>query len=100
MLRKGMAKRLASGRAHLGELSPLDVLLTTMRSLAAQEDWESQLLACQLAKDAAPYFHPRLTAIKGALELDVNPVRELMERIGGNGSGLIYSSGPATRQRN
>jgi hypothetical protein len=91
LLRKQLAKRLVSGRAHLGELTPLDVMLTTMRTLAAQEEWEFQLLACQLAKEAAPYFHPRLTAVKGALELSVNPLKELMERIGKQGSGLPYN---------
>ena len=38
-------------------ITPLEVMLTTMRSLYEEGD---HVAACSIAKDAAPYIHPKL----------------------------------------
>lgn len=47
-------------RAYKEGLTPLEVMLKTMRFLYASEDY---IGAAAIAKDAAPYVHPRLSAI-------------------------------------
>jgi len=49
-----------------GGVMPLDVMLRTMRKL-----WKGnkRVAACALAKDAAPYCHPRLSSIEGKLDV-------------------------------
>jgi hypothetical protein len=42
-----------------GGLSPLEVLLAVMRRYYQAGEWDS---AARVAKDAAPYVHPRLSA--------------------------------------
>lgn len=56
-------------KAALEGITPLEVLLKTMR-----EAWDggSKELACQIAKDAAPYMHPRLTAVDAEVNANVN----------------------------
>jgi len=44
-------------------ITPLDVMLTTMRKYADAKDWDK---ASAVAKDAAPYVHPRLAAVEHA----------------------------------
>lgn len=53
------------------EISPLEVMLRTMK--AAYEEGNITL-ACQLARDAAPYVHPKLQPVdaKGSSAQDVN----------------------------
>jgi len=58
------ARRLAAD----GGILPLEVLVNTMRLLWAKaeedNDEAARMVACALAKDAAPYFHPRLAAVE------------------------------------
>ena len=42
-------------------LTPLEVMLTAMRVHVDSEEWDK---ASAVAKDAAPYVHPRLAAIE------------------------------------
>lgn len=42
-------------------LSPLDVMLRAMRSYAAKKEWDK---AASLAKDVAPYMHPKLASLR------------------------------------
>lgn len=42
-------------------MSPLEVMLTAMRKHAEAEMWDE---AASIAKDAAPYIHPRLAAVE------------------------------------
>ncbi len=42
-------------------LTPLEVMLTAMRTHADAMEWDE---AAAIAKDAAPYMHPRLAAIE------------------------------------
>lgn len=42
-------------------MSPLEVMLTAMRRHAEAENWDD---AASIAKDAAPYIHPRLAAVE------------------------------------
>ena len=54
-------------------ITPLDVQLQTMRALWAEAnagdtfDVDKAMQACGVAKDAAPYIHPRLSSIEAAL---------------------------------
>ena len=56
-------------------ITPLEVMLTSMRKLYAAEELTA---ACSIAKDAAPYMHPRLNtttldanvSLLGSLTLD------------------------------
>jgi hypothetical protein len=57
---KATEKRREIAEAELDKgITPLEVLLQTMR-----EEWEqgNKAAACLIAKDAAPYIHPRLAA--------------------------------------
>lgn len=56
-------------KAALEGITPLEVMLQTMR-----DAWDggSKELACQIAKDAAPYMHPRLTAVDAEVNANVN----------------------------
>lgn len=55
-----------------GGISPLEVMLQTMRAKWDDKDKEG---ACAIAKDAAPYLHPRLATVqaehKGSLTIVV-----------------------------
>jgi hypothetical protein len=61
-------------------------MLATMQDLLGQGDLRSRLLACQIAKDAAPYVHPRLAAMQAAVTL--NPLQELFDYVAAQGHGL------------
>jgi hypothetical protein len=72
------ARAAAAALADQG-ITPLEVMVGTMRSLWAEAEQtddlglvrEIQLKAAVVAKDCAPYMHPRLAAIEhsGGLEL-------------------------------
>lgn len=62
--KKGAATRktrAVADRAATEGITPLEVMLTVMRQRFEAKDFER---AASIAKDAAPYLHPRLTAIK------------------------------------
>ncbi len=42
-------------------LTPLEVMLQAMRQHVSNEKWDA---AASIAKDAAPYMHPKLSAIE------------------------------------
>lgn len=42
-------------------ITPLEVMLKTMRLLAAQDHWVE---AADVAKSAAPYLHPKLSSVE------------------------------------
>jgi hypothetical protein len=44
-------------------ITPIEVMLGTMRELWAQGTPEAKREAAEIAKDAAPYIHPRLASI-------------------------------------
>src|SRR4026207_522444 len=44
-------------------ITPIEVMLGTMRELWAQGTPEAKRQAAEIAKDAAPYIHPRLASI-------------------------------------
>lgn len=48
-------------RAAKEGLTPLEVMLTAMRKHAKEERWDE---AASIAKDAAPYMHPRLASMQ------------------------------------
>ena len=42
-------------------ITPLEVMLEAMRGYAKSEQWDR---AASIAKDAAPYLHPKLTSVE------------------------------------
>jgi hypothetical protein len=56
-------------------ITPLEVQLRTMRALWDEAnkggtlDFEKAAAACAIAKDAAPYLHPRLSNIAAQIEI-------------------------------
>lgn len=48
-------------RAAKEGLTPLEVMLTAMRKHAKEDRWDE---AASIAKDAAPYMHPRLASMQ------------------------------------
>ena len=49
-------------------ITPLEVMLTQMRSYWDADTDEARAKACDIAKDAAPYLHPRLSAVDTTLK--------------------------------
>ena len=60
--RNKKVREIADKALELG-ITPLEVMLETMRELYHEG---KKLDACAIAKDAAPYVHPRLQAIEHA----------------------------------
>ncbi|OJY02220.1 MAG: hypothetical protein BGP04_12990 [Rhizobiales bacterium 62-17] len=54
-------------------LSPLDVMLRAMREKAASGNWDA---AASLAKDVAPYVHPKLASLRPS-EIDSESIKTL-----------------------
>ena len=52
----------ARNAAHAG-MTPIEVMLTAMRELWEEGTSEAKREAARIAKDAAPYVHPRLASI-------------------------------------
>src|SRR5512132_2257220 len=92
------SRKIANELAREG-LTPLQVLIDTMRELCQQaadaptaaERLEKKLAACAVAKDAAPYLHPRLTSvaatvrpITGVHDLSDAELAALMRSLGGD----------------
>ncbi len=67
--------RLIADKAAEEGIIPLEVQLKTMRALwdAATSgpimDLEKAVAACAIAKDAAPYIHPRLSSIEAQVAI-------------------------------
>jgi len=51
-------------------ITPIEVMLGTMRELWALGTPEAKREAAEIAKDAAPYIHPRLASIDQAIRED------------------------------
>lgn len=75
---KGAAARKTreiADRASAEGLTPLEVMLKAMRDLANNEKWTE---AASIAKDAAPYMHPRLANVQHAGDPE-NPIATVTE---------------------
>ena len=81
--------------AEEGGITPLECMLATMRDLLDQGDLNSRLLACEIAKDAAVYIHPKLTSVHGTLS--INPLQELFDYVA---SKEVRAEGEALSYRN
>lgn len=55
--------RAIADKAIAEGITPLEVMLTAMRSRAEKKDWDG---AAAIAKDAAPYMHPKLASVQHA----------------------------------
>src|SRR5665213_433482 len=60
-------------------ISPLEVQIRTMRALWKEAerdgeiiDFEKAVAACAVAKDAAPYLHPRLSNIEATVDVNLH----------------------------
>lgn len=60
-------------------VNPLDVMLKVMREAYASENWKDALAA---AKEAAPYVHPKLSAVAHEGH-DGGPVQHIFEVVTG-----------------
>jgi hypothetical protein len=76
--------KMAEEAATLG-ITPLEVMLRTMRELWALGSEEGRRRACEIAKDAAPYIHPRLSTIEQNLVAEPRQLTRPMMR---RGTGL------------
>ena len=71
--KQAMEKRLAE-IADSGEITPLEILLQTMRGLWAEDTDAARKEACAIARDAAPYVHRRLSSVDMSSEQTVQHV--------------------------
>jgi hypothetical protein len=60
--RKTIERAKLTEEAAASGVTPLEVMLQTMRALWAKNTEEAHKQACEIAKDAAPYLHPRLSS--------------------------------------
>lgn len=63
-------------------LTPLEVMLTAMRHHVKKKEWDK---AAAVAKDAAPYVHPRLAAVEHSGK-DGGPIQVTIQ---GDDAGLL-----------
>src|SRR5262249_17117535 len=77
--RRGAGRPLGSKNKRTAEIAraaaesgitPIEVMLGTMRELWALGTPEAKREAAEIAKDAAPYIHPRLASIDQAIRED------------------------------
>ena len=85
--RRGAGRPLGSKNRRTAEIAraaaesgitPIEVMLGTMRELWAQGTPEAKREAADIAKDAAPYIHPRLASIDQTIKED-RPFAILLE---------------------
>ncbi len=69
-------RAIADQAAADGDLLPLEVMLRTMRAALLEGDLH---LAVSIARDAAPYCHPRLSAITVKEKIDVSNVSTMTD---------------------
>ncbi len=53
--------RKIADRESLNGVTPLEVMLKAMRDHYEKEEWDA---AASIAKDAAPYMHPKLSSVE------------------------------------
>ena len=56
-------------------ITPLEVMLKTMRKLW---DEKKMLEACAIAKECAPYLHPKLCSVSADVNVDVSGLLQLV----------------------
>jgi len=85
--RRGAGRPLGSKNKRTAEIAraaaesgitPIEVMLGTMRELWAKGTPEAKREAAEIAKDAAPYIHPRLASIDQTVRED-RPFAVLLE---------------------
>ena len=73
--KSGTPNRRTTARKQLADLAlnegvtPLEMMLATARELYVEGTLKAKLAACELAKDAAPYVHPRLSPVQDFVTL-------------------------------
>ena len=92
---KTIARLKIAERATAEGITPLEVMLRTMRALWDQDTADAKLAACSIAKEAAPYLHPRLSAIEQNTTLKGDTLSELMRAIDGRTTGIADGADPA-----
>jgi hypothetical protein len=71
-------QEIARAAAEAG-ITPIEVMLGIMRELWAQGTPEAKREAAEIAKDAAPYIHPRLASIDQTIK-ENRPFAVLLEQ--------------------
>jgi hypothetical protein len=69
-------RAIADQAAADGSITPLEVMLHTMRAALLDGDLP---LAASIARDAAPYCHPRLSAITVKEKMDVSNISTMID---------------------
>lgn len=77
-------------------ISPLEVMLSSMRALWKEGQWAA---ACQIAKDVAPYVHPRLSAIGAQVDDGKDLIKQFMDAVSGSSRGLPNDQEERMRRR-
>ena len=80
-------REIADAAARDG-LSPLEVMLRAMREHALADRWDQ---AAAVAKDAAPYCHPRLAAVEVSGE-DGGPVQSISMNMTPKEAAAVYAA--------
>lgn len=62
-------------------MTPLEIMLKAMRMLAEGGDAASMVAASQIAKDAAPYIHPRLSSVASDVKMAGQIVYQVMTSV-------------------
>lgn len=91
--KKTQARMALAEEALEGGVTPLEVMLERMRELRERGDEESKDKAANIAKDAAPYLHPRLSSVEQNTTLKGDTLSQLMQRIDGATTGIANGTG-------
>lgn len=82
------AKRALAAKAEAEGVTPLEVMLTTMRALWSEAVDEATgkvvslgkaMQANAVAKDAAPFIHPKLSSVEAKVDADVTTRPAIIE---------------------
>ena len=89
--KKTIARLQIAETAAAEGITPLEVMLKTMRALWEAEDYEA---ATKIAVDAAPYLHPRLSAVEQNTTLKGDTLSQLLRAIDGQTTGIANGGEP------
>ena len=96
--RKTIARLRIAGEAKAGGIEPLALMLQAMRSLWAQDDPAAKFKAVEIARDCAPYIHPRLSSVDQRTTFEGDTLAALLREIDGLTIGIAADNpdaGPA-----
>jgi hypothetical protein len=86
--KKTVARLKIAEEAKAGGIEPLTLMLQAMRSLWAQDDPAAKLKAVEIARDCAPYIHPRLSSVDQRTTFKGDTLAALLREIDGLTIGI------------